>query len=77
MLELLRECEDNKILTAVYNNRNAYDSFSVGYVLAVTEEEMLLARISPRGEFDVYAENALNELTNEIQLNPGGHHLPD
>ena len=55
MLELLRECEDNKILTAVYNNRNAYDSFSVGYVLVVTEEEMLLARISPRVEFDGYA----------------------
>lgn len=55
MLDILKKvCKDGD-LTAIYTNRNDYDSFSVGYILGVTEESFIIKHLSSRGEFDGYS----------------------
>ncbi len=55
MINILKKlCKDGNLI-AIYTNRSYYDKFSVGYILAVTEENILIQSLSPRGEFDGYS----------------------
>ncbi len=47
---------------SVYSDREEADRFSVGYVLGVSDEELLLALISPAGRYDGYSLLKLNQI---------------
>jgi len=52
MLRILKELFDSKELASFYSNYEKTDSFHVGTVLAVNDEEIALKLISPYGEDD-------------------------
>ena len=55
MIDILQKACEDKILIAIYTNRDDYDKFSAGYVLDVSEEELLIKHLTPNGEFDGYS----------------------
>jgi hypothetical protein len=54
MVELLKKYISIDYPVAIYTNRNEYDRFAVGNIIAVTAEYTLVKNINPRGEFDGY-----------------------
>ena len=71
MEEILQQAREDHIMVSVYSNREDMDRFMVGYVLGVSEEELLLALISPAGKYDGYA---LVELDQIYRINEAGEY---
>jgi len=61
LLELLN-LRKNKILAGIYTNKETPDSFAVGYILNVNENDILVELFNPRGEFDGYFVKKTNEI---------------
>lgn len=55
MIELLKNYISVDFPVAIYTNRNNYDRFTVGNIIAVTAEYTLAKNINPHGEFDGYS----------------------
>ncbi len=62
MKEILQQAREEHTAVSVYSNRDDMDRFMVGYVLGVSDEELLLALISPAGKYDGYALIKLNQI---------------
>lgn len=55
MYNLLNELRNNKILVSVYTDMNNDEYFAVGYIIALTEKDVLMLNIGLYGEFDGYS----------------------
>jgi len=62
MEEILRQAKEERAAVSVYTDREEMDRFSVGYVLGVSEEEVLMALISPLGHYDGYVLYKLDDI---------------
>lgn len=72
MINILKKfCEDNS-LVSIYTNKNDYDKFSVGYILSVTEEYILIEHLNMRGEFDGHS---VRETNSVYRVEQGGMYL--
>ncbi|HNX29821.1 MAG TPA: hypothetical protein PKN87_10505 [Syntrophomonadaceae bacterium] len=55
MIEILKKYMSVDCPVAIFTNRNDYDRFAVGIIIAVTAEYILVKNINSRGEFDGYS----------------------
>lgn len=73
MFELLKKLKEEKRLAAIYTDINTPDSFRVGYISAVNEEEVLLLQLGLGGGFDGYTvfltEDVFRVETDSLYLN--------
>ncbi len=55
MIEILDKLCEEGTLTSIYSDRDDYDRFSVGYILSLDSDNVLLEHISPNGIFDGFS----------------------
>jgi len=62
MINILKRVCKERILTAIYTDKNNYDRFSVGYVMELTKERFLMKHLTTRGEFDGYSVKNIDDV---------------
>ncbi len=71
-LEELRKMKRQKKLTSIYSEVDITNKFSVGYVVGVNEKHLILASVTPTGEYDGFL---LKELDSIIKISTGGVYI--
>lgn len=62
MYEQLKEIYKGKILSSIYSDKNDCDKFSVGYIMSLTTEFILIQHFNPHGGFDGYSVRQIDDI---------------
>lgn len=60
--ELLSRCNKENLLVSIYTNRIEPDKFSVGFIEAISNEQILLKHVTEHGLYDGYAVRKLSDV---------------